>query len=239
MSAETTSQSPQDLLVMDLSMGAEDWIPTPHGQCLAEVLAENNLVEGETVLELGAGTGNHTILLARQGAKHIAATEITQALVDTTEENVKRNAPEASMEYRVADWLATEGTFDVVVTNPPFCKSGKQNRRYYIDSLILDAHKRLNANGTLVFVQSSMADLTKTVDRLNENGYDVRVLGERTGPFRDYYFEDEDFMAESRAVDGGFEVREGVHYETLSVIAATLRDYTPPAGAHVPDELRA
>jgi len=224
---------------MDLSMEDGDWKPTPHGQCLAEVLAENNLVEGKTVLELGAGTGNHTILLARQGAKHIAATEITQALVDTTEENVKRNAPGASMEYRVADWLATEGTFDVVVTNPPFCKSGKQNRRYYIDSLILDAHKRLNANGTLVFVQSSMADLAKTLDRLNENGYDVRVLGERSGPFREYYFEDEDFMMESRAVEGGFEVKEGVHYETLSVIAATLRSYTPPAGAHVPDELRA
>ena len=82
---------------MDLSMEDGDWKPTPHGQCLAEVLAENNLVEGKTVLELGAGTGNHTILLARQGAKHIAATEITQALVDTTEENVKRNAPGASM----------------------------------------------------------------------------------------------------------------------------------------------
>ena len=239
MSAETTSQSPQDLLVMDLSMGAEDWTPTPHGQCLAEVLAENNLVEGKTVLELGAGTGNHTILLARQGAKHIVATEITQELVDTTEVNVKRNVPEASMEYRVADWLATDGSFDVVVTNPPFCKSGKQNRRYYIDSLILDAHKRLNANGTLIFVQSSMADLAKTLERLNENGYEARVIGERRGPFRDYYFEDEQFMKESASVVGGFDVVEGVHYETLSVIAATLRDYTPPAGAHIPDELRA
>ena len=108
-----------------------------------------------------------------------------------------------------------------------------------IDSLILDAHKRLNANGTLIFVQSSMADLAKTLDRLDENGYDARVLGERSGPFRDYYFKDEDFMAESRAVEGGFEEREGVHYETLSVIAATLRDYAPPADAHIPDELRA
>ena len=239
MSAETTSQSPQDLLVMDLSMGAEDWTPTPHGQCLAEVLAENNLVEGKTVLELGAGTGNHTILLARQGAKHIVATEITQELVETTEVNVKRNVPEASMEYRVADWLATDGSFDVVVTNPPFCKSGKQNRRYYIDSLILDAHKRLNANGTLIFVQSSMADLAKTLERLSENGYEARVIGERRGPFRDYYFEDEQFMKESTSVVGGFDVVEGVHYETLSVIAATLRDYTPPAGAHIPDEHRA
>ena len=238
MSTETTNQSSHELLKMDLSMGGEDWVPTPHGECLAEVLAENNLVDGKTVSELGAGTGNHTILLARQGAKHIVATEITQALVDTTEVNVKRNVPDASMEYRVADWLSTEGRFDVLVTNPPFCKSGKQNRRYYIDSLILDTHKRLNENGTLVFVQSSMADLAKTLDRLNENGYDARVIGERSGPFRDYYFEDEDFMAESSAIEGGFELRDGVHYETLSVIAATLRSYTPPAGAHVPDELR-
>ena len=236
MTPNAPTNTTEELLDMDLSMGDGDWKPTPHGQCLSEVLAENNLVEGKTVLELGAGTGNHTILFARQGAAHIVATEISQAFADTTRANVERNAPSASVECRVADWLSTEGEYDVVVSNPPFCVSGKQNRRYYIDSLILDAHKRLKPGGTLVFVQSSMADLAKTLRCLDENGYDTEVLGEREGPFRDYYYEDEAFMEESRAVEGGFETRDGVDYETLTVIAGTLRSYTPPAIAHLPNE---
>ena len=236
MTPTAPTNTTEDLLDMDLSMEDGDWKPTPHGQCLSEVLAEKNLVEGKTVLELGAGTGNHTILFARQGAAHIVATEISQAFADTTRANVERNAPGASVECRVADWLSTEGEYDVVVTNPPFCVSGKQNRRYYIDSLILDAHKRLKPGGTLVFVQSSMADLAKTLRRLDENGYEARVLGERSGPFRDYYYEDEAFMEESRAIEGGFETRDGVDYETLTVVAGTLREYTPPSSAHLPEE---
>jgi release factor glutamine methyltransferase len=237
MTPNAPTNTTEELLDMDLSTGEGDWIPTPHGKCLSEVLAENNLVEGRAVLELGAGSGNHTILFARQGATHIVATEITESFLETTRQNVEKNAPGASVTYRVADWLNTEGTFDVVVSNPPFCVSGKQNRRYYIDSLILDAHKRLNSGGTLIFVQSSMADLAKTLRRLDENGYDARVLGERSGPFRDYYFADETFMKEIQDVPNGFDVRDGVHYETLSVVVGTLRPYTPPAIAHLPDEL--
>jgi len=236
MTPDSATNTHDALLDMDLSMGEDDWTPTPHGQCLAEVLAENNLVEGKTVLELGAGTGNHTTLLARQKAKQIVATEITGELISTTRANVERNVPDAPVEYRVADWLATEGTFDMVISNPPFCVSGKQNRRYYIDSLILDAHKRLNSGGTLVFVQSSMADLDKTLSYLDENGYDAHVLGERSEPFRDYYFADETFMKEIQDVPNGFELRDGVHYETLSVVAGTLRPYTPPAIAHLPEK---
>ena len=235
MTPDAATYTTEELLDMDLSMEEGDWRPTPHGQCLAEVLAEHNIVQGKTVLELGAGTGNHTILFARQGAEHIVATEISQAFAETTRVNVERNAPGASVECRVADWLSTAGEYDVVVTNPPFCMSGKQNRRYYIDSLILDAHKRLKPGGVLAFVQSSMADLKKTLRRLDENGYDAEVLGERTGPFRDYYYEVEGFMEESRAVEGGFETRDGVDYETLSVVKATLRSYAPPASAHLPE----
>jgi hypothetical protein len=44
-------------------------------------------------------------------------------------------------------------------------------------------------------------------------------------------------MKEIQDVPNGFEVRDGVHYETLSVVVGTLRPYTPPAIAHLPDEL--
>lgn len=216
---------PNDYLDMDLRAQGDDWRPTPHGEFMARVLAENNLVSGKDVLELGAGLGNHTIILIRQGVRSLVVTEIKQALLDTTRANVERNCPDAdSIEYRVANWLNTEGEFDLIVTNPPFCKSGKQNRRYFIDSLILDGHKLLRPKGELVFVQSSMADIEKSHRRLRENGFVPRILDQTQGPFRDYYFEDEAFMKEIQSVPDGFEVRDGVHYEKLFVTAAKLED---------------
>lgn len=231
----TANPSELSVLRMDLQSEAEDWQPTPHGRLLARVLAEQDLVLGKRVLELGSGLGNHTIVMARRGARSIVATEIQKGFAESTRRNVERNVgADAPVEYRVANWLDTPGRFDVVVTNPPFCKSGKQNRRYFIDSLILDVHHRLEGAGSqVIFVQSSMADLAKSLRRLDENGFDGEVLAREQHPFRDYYLEDESFLAEIAEVPDGFEVRDGEHYENLYVVRGTLRTYTPPQGAHV------
>ena len=224
------------VLAMELVAGDDDWEPTPHGRCLAEVLFENpDVVAGRDVLELGGGVGNHTIPIIRLGAKSVTTTEVVPDRSETTRRNVEANCPTVeNVEYRVADWLDTPDTFDVVFTNPPFAKSGKRNRRYFLDMLILDAHKRLRPGGDLVFVQSSMADIAKTRRRLVENGYGVEILGTREGPFRDYYFEDDTFMEEIKAVPDGFEVRDGTYFETLHVVRATLEPWSPPVGAHLP-----
>jgi len=224
-----------DILKMDLSLDGDDWKPTPHGECLARAIAENLIAAGRSVLEIGAGVGNHTIVLARQGPTWLVTTEITESRLETARGNVERNFPDAEfIEYRVADWLNTEGTFDLIVTNPPFCQSGKRNRRYFIDLLILDAHKRLSPGGMLVFVQSSMADLQKTQRRLEENGFEHGILGQSEGPFRDYYFEDASFMEEIQTVPNGFEIRSGVPIETLYVIQARLLPWAPGL-SHAPE----
>lgn len=225
----------ETILDMDLGLGEEDWKPTPHGHLLANTLAEQDLVRGKRVLELGAGVGNHTVVMLRKGAASIVATEILPEFAQTTESNVRRNVGEdAPVEYRVADWMNTHGTFDLVVTNPPFCKSGKQNRRYFIDSLILDAHRRLEGEGgQVIFVQSSMADVELTKRMLDRNGFEPQVLATSRHPFRDYYYEDPTFLAEMEQVQGAYEVEGETRYETLSVLCGTLRAYEPPAGAHV------
>ncbi len=231
-----TSAYPEDLLEMDLTGGEDDWSPTPHGRLLAGALAENNLVRGKSVLELGAGVGNHTIVMLRQGAASLVATEITEERLETARRNVERNTrspwPEPCIEYRLADWLSTPGKFDLLVTNPPFMMSGKQNRRYFIDALILEGHKCLNPGGSLVFVQSSMADVAKSTRRLEENGFDVRVLAESSGPFRDYYSEDPTFLQEIESVPNGYWIEDGIRFEQLVVLAAELQPFEPPACAH-------
>ena len=230
-----TPEQSNDTHAMELSAQGDDWRPTPHGRFLADVLTSNSFAKGKDVLELGGGVGNHTILLLRHEPRSLVVTEISEDLLASTRKNVERNRPAGSViEYRVSDWLSTEGTFDLVVTNPPFCVSGKQNRRYFIDSLILDAHRRLRPNGELLFIQSSMADVHKTLRRLDENGFDAKVIERRSGPFRDYYFEDKTFMEEIKQVPDGYTVQDGIHMETLNVIHGTLRPYSPPSIAHIP-----
>ncbi len=213
-------------LKLDVPEGV--WNPTPHGVHLGHMLLELDFT-GRHVLELGTGCGIHAILLARRGAAKLTLTEIDAAIVDNARHNLAANGVDTPVELVVADWTAVPGAshegkapWDCVVANPPFAKSGKRYRRYFIDTLILDAHKLLRPGGRLVFVQSSMAGIPRSLSLMAECGMAVRVVGETDGPFRDYYFKDEAYLREMAAVPGGYQIRDGVHYERLIVFEATL-----------------
>jgi len=214
------------LLELDVPEGV--WTPTPHGIHLGNMLLQLDFT-GEHVLELGTGCGIQAILVARQGAARMTLTEIDAAIGDNARHNLAANAVTTPARYIVADWTAVPGAshdrdapWDSVLANPPFAKSGKRYRRYFIDTLILDAHKLVRPGGRLVFVQSSMGDIPRSLRLMAEHGMQVRIVGETDGPFRDYYFEDEAFLREMAQVPGGYDVRDGVHYERLIVFEAVL-----------------
>jgi len=207
-------------LALDVPAGV--WNPTPHGVQLGNRLLELDFT-GEHVLELGTGCGIHAILLARRGAARLTLTEIDQATLDNARHNLGKHGCDCPVDRVVADWTNVPGgPFDTLVTNPPFGKSGKRFRRYFIDTLILDAHKLVKPGGRLVFVQSSMADVPRSLALMAENGMDVRIVGETDGPFREYYFEDPVYLREMASIPGAYTVRDGVHYERLIVFEARL-----------------
>ena len=45
----------------------------------------------------------------------------------------------------------------------------------------------------------------------------VRILGETSGPFRDYYFEDERYMLEMARIPGAYQMIDGVHEDWWSL----------------------
>jgi predicted RNA methylase len=215
-------------------------------------------LQGAHVLELGAGVANHSVLIHRSGPASLTMTEVNEHRLATTRQVMAFNACDGAMtRYIVADWLsvppcagAADGLYDALVTNPPFCQSGKANRRYFIDDLILNAHKVLRPGGLLVWVQSSMADMNKTHARLAENGWDSQIVMEKQYPWREYYYEDPNFVVEAQAVtDGGGEYpgftleqppsgqpppsssaeteRRPRRVERLFVVQAKLRPFTP------------
>jgi len=179
--------------------------------------------KGDDVLELGSGCGNHTILIAQKKPKKLTVTEINRPILDNTRHNLKKNQIDLPVEYVVADWThINKGPFDVLITNPPFAKSGKRYYRYFIDTLINDAHKLVKSGGRLIFIQSSMADKKRSISLMNEWGMKVRIVGETKGPFRDYYFGDKLFMENIEKFPGAYEKKGDQFIETLTVFEAVL-----------------
>lgn len=127
------------------------WNPTPHGIHLGNIIITLDL-NGKDVLELGSGSGNHTILISQQKPKKLTVTEINQDILNNTRHNLLKNNINLQVEYLVADWTQIKTRpFDVLITNPPFVKSGKRYYRYFIDTLINDAHKLIKKGGKTNF----------------------------------------------------------------------------------------
>ncbi len=207
---------------MELDVPNGVWNPTPHGLHLGNMILNLDFKDAE-VLELGSGCGNHTILIAKGGPKKLTVTEIDQATLDNTQHNLLKNNINIPVDYKVADWTNVDGgPYDVLITNPPFAKSGKRYYRYFIDTLINDAHKLVKPGGRLIFIQSSMADVKRSIRLMEDWGMEIRLMGEHKGPFRDYYFEDEIFMENIEKFTGAYEMKDGQHLETLTVFEAIL-----------------
>lgn len=199
------------------------WKLTPHGQTLGEGMAKTrHCLIGKQVIEIGVGTGVHAIAALKLGAREIDVTDIDPAALETA----AGNARVGGVAYRnawVRDWMdfEPEEPYDVVLCNPPFCKAGTPDRRSFITRLIQQSPRFLRRGGHLLFVQSSMANFALTEQELGNTGFLFEPAHEVRGLFRDYYFDEPNFIEESRRVEGGFEEIEGACIETLRVYLCT------------------
>jgi len=103
-------------------------IPRPE----TEILVEETLqaVQDESwaaprILEIGVGSGAITVALARELPEAIlTATDIAAGALDLARENARRHGVAARIDFRCGDlWTPVEGTFDLIVSNPPYISS--------------------------------------------------------------------------------------------------------------------
>lgn len=199
------------------------WELTPHGQTLGDGMARaRHAVVGKSVIEIGAGTGVHAIAALKLGARHVDITDVDRAALESAVENAMFNR----VTYRHVwerDWLNFEPVepYDTIICNPPFCKAGTSNRRFFIKELIERGPQFVPPGGHLLFVQSSMADFSKTEQELAEAGWFFTRVHEARHLFRDYYFHEPGFIDQSRQVPSGFEDIDGAYVETLRVYWCT------------------
>lgn len=201
------------------------WNLTPHAQALGVGMAEaRHAIVGKTAIEIGVGTGVHAIAALRLGARAIDVTDIESAALEAAAQNAELNG----VSYRGAwlqDWMDSSPPepYDLVLCNPPFCKAGTPDRRYFIQQLIARSPVFLRPGGHLLFVQSSMADFAQTERELSGAGFYFTAVHESRGLFREYYFDEPGFLEEISSVDGGYETIDGAYVETLRVYLGTKR----------------
>lgn len=149
---------------------------------------------GGPLLELGAGAGVVSLLLARQfGLGPVTALERQEGLHERLVRNVSLNACEGRVRPLRVDWREARGTlpgapFAHVVTNPPFWAPGagrlspdgeRQAARHELHgafpSLVLAARRLLRPGGALTVVHLA-SRLAVLVPALAAGGFSLRRL---------------------------------------------------------------
>jgi len=118
---------------MDLRVTGDVLIPRPETECLVEkaleLLAPDSRPESKLILELGTGCGAVILALASENLRHSYwATDISINAIRVARQNARLNDLEEKVHFINGDWFAPlrskPGAFDLIVSNPPYIKSG-------------------------------------------------------------------------------------------------------------------
>jgi len=164
------------------------------------LFAENLTVhEGEHVLDMGTGCGILGIIAARN-ASRVVAIDISPYAVRCARENAKLNGVADKMFFIQGDLftpLKAGEKFDLILFNAPYLPSepleggtwiewawvGGADGRAVIDRFLHAFPEHLKAGGRVLLMQSTHANLDKTLQTLEDEGFKARVVAKRDLPF--------------------------------------------------------
>lgn len=105
---------------LTLSVSHDVLIPRPETELIVE-LALNRLPRGAHVVDLGTGSGALAIAIKSERTDcKVMATDLSESALRMARANAKRHG--LDIEFQCRDWLAGLGTFDLIVSNPPYVR---------------------------------------------------------------------------------------------------------------------
>ena len=164
------------------------------------LFAENlDVKEGERVLDMGTGFGILGILAAKK-ASSVVAVDVNPHAVHCAQENAKLYNVRSKMDFVQGDLFAPlrkEEKFDVILFNAPYLPAdaseadswigrawaGGTTGRKVIDRFIPEASKHLKPTGRILFMQSTLACVDKTLIKFEEYGLKASVIADNALPF--------------------------------------------------------
>ncbi|MCS7124218.1 MAG: class I SAM-dependent methyltransferase [Candidatus Bathyarchaeota archaeon] len=163
------------------------------------LFAENLTVHsGEYVLDMGTGCGILGII-ASEKASRVVAVDINPFAVRCAKENAKLNGVSDKMFFIQGDLftpLKAEEKFDLILFNAPYLPSepsevgtwidlawsGGADGRAVIDRFLRNFPEHLKANGRVLLEQSTITNVDKTLQVLEDYGFKAKVIAKRDFP---------------------------------------------------------
>ena len=157
---------------------------------IAEKMA---VTEDDTVLDMGTGRGILAVLAAEK-AKTVVAVDINPYALECASRNAETNNANKIM-FRHGDLfhpIKKNECFSLILFNSPYLPSepdeekswivkawaGGPTGRTVIDRFIADVPQRLADGGRILFVQSSLSDLNRTLEMFKEKNLHAMVVAQ-------------------------------------------------------------
>ena len=155
-------------------------------------------VENKSVIDLGAGSGVLSILSFLLGANSVKAVEKNPNCMGIAMENIQQN--DATVNLLSSDEIESSskdllGTADIIISNPAslpnivnkdYCNAGEYGLEMIFDLIYL-AEKKLNQNGSLYFIQTSIIPFSLVNNLLKEKGFHYEIIKTSKLLFREFY----------------------------------------------------
>ena len=149
----------------------------------------NDTKEGETVLDIGTGSGIHAIVSASKGAKKVIAIDISQKAIDNCDYNAKKHDLGKVIQARLGNlfepvkWYERLTGFDLVIANLPFVNHhAEEFYEHWVYDQDYETHqqffsnvgKYMKRNGRILMAFSDIGNVDFLEEQISSNGLEVR-----------------------------------------------------------------
>ena len=198
---------------------------------LADTMADLGCASGARVLDLCTGTGALAVAAALAGAAEVTAVDLSFRSSANAWVNARRHGVEvAVLRGDLFGALTGSRQFDLITANPPYvpsfstrlsrhrlgrCWDGGPDGRVLLDRICGEAYDRVAPGGSLLLVQSNVADEERTLESLRDNGFEAEVVRREVEEFGPV------MRSRARAMSGHGLIAEDQVVEELVVVRAT------------------